>query len=223
MAVMSDSQQERMSERNDIEALLPWYLTGKLDTRSRARVERYIEAHPEIRAQLALVDQESDATIVANEMIPTPGTHALERLRASLAVAPRPKPALAQLSERISDWIAGLAQPQLAWAAAAAALVVTLQAATIGVLLSERVTAPTYQTASDENIAGSGIELLVGFSETATIGEISATLNQLDAVLVDGPRGGLYRLRLPDQDNGREAAIDSLKESGLVTVILPKR
>ena len=66
------------------------------------------------------------------------------------------------------------------------------KAAAIGALLMERVSTPTYQTAGGEK-ATEGIELLVGFSEGASIGEISRLLKQVSATVVDGPRAGLYR------------------------------
>ena len=219
---MSDAPHERLSEREEVEALMPWYVSGKLDARSRARVERYLETHPEDRAHLALVREESDATIAANEAIPAPGAEALNRLRASIATAPRRQPLWAQLSERLVDWISDLAPPQLVLATAAAALVVMLQAAVIGALIVERTAAPDYQTASGEDTTSEGIELLVKFSETATAGDISAILDDLDAVVVDGPRAGLYRLRLPGKgDEARNAAIEVLKKSGVVTTALP--
>jgi hypothetical protein len=69
-------------------------------------------------------------------------------------------------------------------------------------------------------------ELLVGFSPTATAGEITELLKRLDAVLTDGPRAGLYRLRFPDAKSGdedRKAAIEALEQSGMVTIVLPGR
>jgi hypothetical protein len=109
-------------------------------------------------------------------------------------------------------------------AAVVAALLVVLQAAAIGALLIERATAPAYQTASDQDVSAEGVELLVGFSETATVGEVSAVLEQIDAVVVDGPRAGLYRIRIPDEESGgAEAAIEVLKKSGIVTSVLPGR
>ena len=220
-----NEQPDELSERDEIEALLPWYVSGKLDAHSRARVERYVKANPEIRAHLALVRDERDATVTSNEAIPAPGPQALDRLRASIAATPRRQPlsaVLAEIGNRFTDWIAGLAPPQLALAAAVAALLVMLQAAAIGALVLERAGAPAYQTAGGEQNAGEGIELLVGFVDTATIGEIAALLKRLDAVVVDGPRAGLYRLRLPDiGDEGRKAAIEALHQSGVVTIVLP--
>jgi anti-sigma-K factor RskA len=221
-----NEQTDELSERDEIEALLPWYVSGKLDAHARARVERYVKTHPEAKAHLALAREESDATITANEAIPAPGPQALDRLRASIAAAPRRQSlgaAFGDLANRFSDWIAGLAPPQLALAAAVATLLVMLQAAAIGALVLERAGAPTYQTAGGEQTTGETIELMVGFADTATIGDIAALLKRLDAVVVDGPRAGLYRLRLPDTgDEGRKAAIEALQQSGVVTAVLPE-
>lgn len=218
--MMSDD----LSERDEIEALLPWYVTGRLDARERARVERYVREHPEVQAHLALAREESDATVTANEAIHAPGRDALDRLLASVAAAPRRQPlgaAFGQLANRFSDWIAGLAPPQLALAAAVAALLVMLQAAAIGALVLERAGAPTYQSAGGEQTTGESFELLVGFADTATMGDIAALLKRLDAVVIDGPRAGLSRLRLPDTgEEGRKAAIEALHQSGVVTTVL---
>ena len=223
---MMNEQPDELSERDEIEALLPWYVSGKLDAHARARVERYVKTHPEAKAHLALAREESDATITANEAIPAPGPQALDRLRASIAAAPRRQSlgaAFGDLANRFSDWIAGLAPPQLALAAAVATLLVMLQAAAIGALVLERAGAPTYQTAGGEQTTGETIELMVGFADTATIGDIAALLKRLDAVVVDGPRAGLYRLRLLDTgDEGRKAAIEALQQSGVVTAVLPE-
>jgi anti-sigma-K factor RskA len=222
---MSDAS-EKPSERDEIEALLPWYVSGKLDAKNRARVERYIADHADVRAHLALAREEADATVAANEAIDAPGANALARLRASVArTMPRRQPLFAQLSERFADWIASLAPPQLGLVAAAAALVLMLQAAAIGVMVMQRAGEPTYQTATgDEDAAGDTIDLLVGFSDTTTMGEISVLLKEIGAVVADGPKAGLYRLRLPDKgEKDREAAIEFLKESGMVTVVLPGR
>jgi len=224
---MRDESLEGLSERDEIEALLPWYVSGKLDAKSRARVDRYIEAHPEVKAHLALAREEADATVASNEAIAPPGRQALDRLRASIAAAPRRKVApgfLTQLSDRFADWLAGFEPRQLALAGAVAALVVALQAAAIGALVMDRATTPAYQTAGGEETAGGGFELLVAFSAGATMGEIGDLLKRLDATVADGPKSGLYRLRFSDAKEGdedRKAAIEALKQSGIVTAVLP--
>jgi hypothetical protein len=228
MAVMRDERLENLDERDEIEALLPWYVSGTLDAKSRARVERYLEAHPEVKAHVALAREEADAAIAANEAIAAPGRDALDRLRASVAAAPRRKPVaglLSQVSDRFADWLSGFSPPQLAFAGAAAALLLALQAGVIGALVMERAAAPTYQTAGGEEKAGEGLELLVGFSPAATAQEITDLLKRLDAVVADGPKAGLYRLRFPgakESDEDRKEAIEALKQSGIVMSVLPQ-
>jgi hypothetical protein len=228
MAVMREERLEELSERDEIEALLPWYVADKLDAKARARVERYIEAHPEVKAHVTLAREEADATIASNEAIAAPGHRALDRLRASIAVAPRRQAAaglLTQLSHRFADWLSGFAPPRLALAGALAALIVVLQAAAIGILLMERTATPAYQTAGGEETAGGDFELLVTFSPEATIGDIGDLLKRLDATVTDGPTAGLYRLRFPDAKEGeedRKAAIETLKRSRIVTAVLPE-
>lgn len=218
--MMSDAS-EKLGERDEIEALLPWYVSGRLDVQSRARVERYLKAHPEMREHLAFAQEESDATVAANEAIPAPGPDALQRLRASIDAAPRRKPFFAGLSERFADWIGGFTPPQLGLAAALAALLIVAQAAAISGLVMERIAAPTYQTAGGGEEAGQGVELLVAFSETASMGEISNALKQIGAIIVDGPKAGLYRLRLPETgEEGRQTAIEALEQSGVVKSVL---
>lgn len=217
--------QEKLSERDEIEALLPWYVSDRLDAKSRARVDRYMDSHPEVRAHLTLAREEADAAVAGNQAIAAPGPDALARLRASVAAAaPRRQSFFAQASQRFADWIASLAPPQLGMVAAAAALVLMLQAAAIGALVMQRAGEPAYQTASGDEVAGDKIELLVGFSEQATMGQISSVLKEIDAVVADGPKAGLYRLRLPDRgEEVRAAAIERLQQSGVVTIVLPGR
>ena len=93
--------------------------------------------------------------------------------------------------------------------AAVAALIVMLQAAAIGALVLERVAAPAYQTAGGEETAGEGFALLVGFSDAERrSGEITDLLKRLDAVVTDGPKAGLYRLRFPGSKAGDEEGRD---------------
>ena len=57
---------------------------------------------------------------------------------------------------------------------------------------------------------------------SVTEAQRDALLKRLDAVVIDGPRAGLYRLRLPDTgEEGRKAAIEALNQSGVVTSVLP--
>src|SRR5687768_14432843 len=75
------------AEREEIEMLMPWYVTGKLDPSDRARVEAYLAAHPEVARQLDLARAERDEAVAANEALGWPSPAATERLMASLPAA----------------------------------------------------------------------------------------------------------------------------------------
>jgi hypothetical protein len=223
MAVMKDERLEKLSERDEIEALLPWYVSGKLDAKSRARVERYLEANPEVKAHLALAREEADASISANEAISPPGRDALDRLRGDVAAA-TPRQAMPDCSRNLRS-LRRLACRVCATTARAcrgrgSAPVCSRRSSEAHGALSFQ-----HQTAGGEETTGGGLELLVGFSPEATVGEITDLLKSLDAVVTDGPRAGLYRLRFPEAKSGdedRKTAIEALKQSGIVTSVLPE-
>src|SRR5262245_62093995 len=75
------------SEREEIEMLLPWYVTGKLDPSDHAKVEAYLAAHPDVARQLDLVRAERHETVAANEALGWPSAGATERLMAGLPAA----------------------------------------------------------------------------------------------------------------------------------------
>ena len=60
---------EHLSEREEIEMLLPWYVTGKLDAADTARVEAYLAQHPDMLHQLAIIAEEQTITVEDNEAI----------------------------------------------------------------------------------------------------------------------------------------------------------
>ena len=68
---MSEQTTEEI-EREEIEMLLPWYVTGKLDRTDAARVESYLARHPRLAAQLDLIRAERDETVLANEALGRP-------------------------------------------------------------------------------------------------------------------------------------------------------
>ena len=57
------------SEREEIEALLPWFVRGTLAAGDRARVDSYLARHPDMRLQLDLVREEMDESVAANEAV----------------------------------------------------------------------------------------------------------------------------------------------------------
>jgi hypothetical protein len=228
---MSNQTAEEI-EREEIEMLLPWYATGRLERDDAARVERYLARHPALSAQLDLIRAEREETVQANEALGRPSAAALDRLMASLPAA---KPGLAQrvgasaLLEAVRNFFSAPTARGVQWAAVAAAALIVVQAAAITSLLIEGV--DPYQTASGQSIStgfGRSVTALVVFDDNAKASAIAKLLAEFDASVVDGPKpGGVYKiiLRTVDQSQAaQEALLERLAQRrDIVRTVLPSR
>jgi hypothetical protein len=188
-------------EREDIEALLPWHAAGTLSRRDAERVEQALSQDAELARQFELVREEMAETIHLNETLGAPSARAAQRLFAAIDAESRGNERRT-LSFDFGAWLAGfldqLSPRTLAWSAAAAGLAIVLQGALLaGVFLSER--GASYQTASYHEggtTAAAGAFALMRFNPTASAAEITKFLDTHKASLVDGPRAGVYRVRV---------------------------
>jgi hypothetical protein len=203
-----------MDEREEIETLLPWFVTDKLGTADRQRVERYLRDHPEMQRQVALAREESTETIAGAESFGMPSRASFDKLMAQVAAQPKRRSvgvleAMTPFLERIADFITGLSRPQIGAMAAAAALVVAVQAASLVYLATGSSPSQTYETASGggDPKADQGTFALVSFRPTATAAEVTAALAELNVQIVAGPRaGGIWRVRLSPEVLAQEQA-----------------
>lgn len=199
----------------EVQRLLPWYGTGRIDEAEQALVEahleecaecrRDLEAEPALKAALASAAPDAEA-----------GWAALEaRARASLP-APR---------RRARPWVQaarGLMRPErLKWAVAAqfAALVVLGAAA-----LQVAPTAPAarhaaYRALGDAPPARSA-NVLAMFRPDASVGSVRRSLEASGARFVDGPTtAGAYLLEVPGGESGR--ALAALRRDPNLTMAEP--
>jgi hypothetical protein len=129
---------EKFTEREEIEMLLPWFVAGTLDVADQERVARYLSAHPEMNAQLKLIQDEQGETVLANESLGGASAGALAKLKDAIAAQPR---RLTAAAVRRSLWaelgrLFSTPTPRaVQWAGAAAAVLVVVQAAVIGGML----------------------------------------------------------------------------------------
>jgi hypothetical protein len=200
---MSEQATREETEREEIEMLLPWYATGRLDRADMARVESYLARHPQLARQLDLVRTEQEQTVAANEALGWPSAGAIDRLTARLPAASRggsPWRAGALFFQGIGEFFAAPTAGGVRWAAAGVAALLVVQTATIAtLLLSDR--GGTYVVASGGQSGAAGVSALVAFTDEATAPAISRLLAEFDASIVDGPKsGGLYRIRLRTED-----------------------
>lgn len=197
---MSDAK--KPDEIDDVDLLLPWRATGRLDPAESARLDRLIAEDADIARRLALAEEEMDETRAVVEALPAPSSRARDRVFARIAeIEGRRAPARAAgLLSRIGEFFASLSPQTMAWSAAAATVVVTLQAGLIaGLLLTTSPEPGTYGTASGTATA-EGTYVLVGFAPGASAAQITALLTERGAAIVEGPLpGGLYRVRVARQ------------------------
>ncbi|MFN0219214.1 MAG: hypothetical protein ACKVP4_10405 [Hyphomicrobium sp.] len=209
-----------LSEADEIAAMLPWYVTGRISDSDKARIDAYAAAHPEVTRHIAVAREEADAVFAVNQATAPPRAaldHALEKLHASIAADPRAKyyATKASVLEQIGDWLAKLTSRQLAYAGIAAALLVAVQTASIGALLT-RGTGHGYETATGPGATAlPGTFALVAFQPTAPAGELSKFLAEHRFTIVEGPiSGGVFRVRIGAEnlsDDAMGQAIDQLK------------
>lgn len=216
------------TEREEIEMLLPWYVMGTLDADEHAHVAAYLKAHPEMAAQVALINQERAETVATNEAIQAPPASAFDALSAQIANDARAPSVAKGLWSRVTEFFQTPTPRAVQWAGAAAAVVVLLQAVAITSLLPTDSPSTTYKTASGEKAgpAQIGTLAMVQFTPSATAAEIAATLQSMKLVIVDGPLpGGLYKMRiaptrLPETERAQRIA-DMQSRQQIFSLVTP--
>ncbi|MCX5576693.1 hypothetical protein [Kaistia terrae] len=204
-------------EPGRIEALLPWYATGKLSAEEAIEVEAALAADPLLRAHLKRIEGERIAAIESAEALPLPSSRMAEKLFAEIGkTAPSTRPSfLAGLFGRLGEQIAALSPSQLGLSAAAAALVMLVLGGALGGLVADRGLTEGYQTASGPGAVNpAGAVLLIAFQPEAKAAQIEQTIASVGGSIIDGPRaGGLFKLRIGEasmSEADRKAVIEKL-------------
>jgi hypothetical protein len=208
------------SEREEIEKLLPWYVTGKLGLSDSGKVERYLAEHPDASRQLQLIGAEWHETMRVNEAMGWPRSGMSERL---MAVLPH------NTRDRGHDRFAKFGQffrmqraLRTQWSALAMALLILVQATFIAVLLWRE---PTYRLAAGAQ--GNGTAALIAFADDAKASDVARFLTDFQATIVDGPKpGGIYKIKLRHLDKSPldDTLLSKLSEHrDIVRIVLPSR
>jgi len=217
---MTENQNEKCDE---IEALLPWYATGKLESADRRRVEEALAQSPELQTSLRLIEQDREETVALNESLPFPTGDGWARVAVAISAEPR--------RHRARSGVAFLAnllglgpepnRMRLAMIGAAAAIVIAAQGAAIVALLPSR-TGAVYGAATARPT--SGAEVLIAFAPDARIADVSAFLQERHGSIDEGPRSGMYRVRFGDRrlsKDAMDALIKDLSALPIVRMVLP--
>src|ERR1700755_759140 len=213
--MMALSKKMLDDEPSEIELLLPWHAAGTLNPRDARRVEEALARDPALARQYAVVQEEYAETIALNESLGAPSARAMTKLFAAIDAEPvgRPPKSL-RLSGRISQFFASLSPRTLAWSAGLGALALLLQAGVIGAVLMKSQGA-SFQTASlsmNQPITrdlgsvapATPPRALVRFAPDARVADITALLDSYQASIVDGAKGGMFRLQFGNRPMSKD-------------------
>jgi len=231
---MKSSETVELTEREEIESLLPWFTTNRLDADEHARVQAYIDTHPDVRSQVTMVLDERHATVLNNEAISRSGHNGLEKLRQSIK---EEKSLGDRARDQFSGWWTEIARlftsptpSAVRWAGAAAVVILVAQTAAIGSLMTDRTMTPQrqFETASGQKaVANIGARVLVQFNESANAAQIAAFLRSIDAEITAGPKpGGLFEVRLSKEKLSAEELKTKtrqfLENKDLIKLVVPQ-
>jgi anti-sigma factor RsiW len=187
------------SEAENFAELAPFYVAGALNADEMAAFEAALARDPALTRNVAAARAERDAVLALNEALPAPSQRAADKLFATIGAEPASRPSLwARLD--LGGRLAELFTPRtLGWAAAAACLIVAVQA---GVMMASKPPSASYATASQSESPIRGASFaLVAFAPGANAQAISDLLTRAGAQIVEGPRaGGFYRVSLGGAD-----------------------
>lgn len=186
-------------EPDEIEALLPWHATGRLNARDARRVDEALARDPALARQYAAIQDEYTETILLNESLGAPSARAMQKLFAAIDAEPARKESVSfHPLSRIGQYFTALSPRTLAWSAVAGAFALVLQAGIIGTVLVKNQSAD-FQTASFETKATTGTKALIGFTAEARLSDVTGFLEAYNASIVSGPKAGMFRIQFGDK------------------------
>ncbi len=200
-----------------VQRLLPWYLTGRLETQEHDAVEAHLAQCPECRAELETERQWQLLQPGQGAQVDVEDGWA--RMRARLGGEIAPPPATTAPGPRRRSWFLPGRQavarlPVRAWAAPA--LLSIGLAVAIGVTLRPAPAIGDYHALAAP--AEAGATAVVRFRPDATEAQIRHSLQDSGARLVDGPTvSDAYVVRLPREHYA--AALDKLRKAPGVALV----
>ena len=234
--MMAASKKMLDQEPSEIEMLLPFHAAGTLNARDARRVEEALAGDSGLALQYAVIREEYAETIGLNESLGAPSARAMQKLFAAIDAEPVRKPSLSvRLSARVSEFFARLSPRTLAWSASVGAVALLLQAGVIGAVLMKNQTA-SFQTASlsvkeasapltrDLGVSAAPPRALVRFAPEARIADITALLDNYQASIIDGAKGGMFRLQFGNRALAKDevaSLMSKLQGEKIVNLAVP--
>ena len=207
--------EDTKTRRDEVEMMLPFYVTGQLDQAEANEIDDYLKHHPDVASQLDLIRAERESTAAGNAIYASRPARSFDRVAAMIGKTPAQP---ARTAGSPLDWIKQLfampSSPALGFVGAAAAIVILLQAATIGTLVVAQYPG-IFGTAGGNETVDAGTTVVVRFADDASAAAIADVLSGLGVKIIDGPRGGkLFTVRIGPKtmsESERERVIAALK------------
>ncbi len=209
------------------ESLVPWYVSGQLNSVEQQQVKTFLDKNPEYMRQIELIEEEQSNTIASNEGLGTPSAGALDKLMQNISA----ETGTSWLS-RLSSWV----EPATSWlgdlrplAMTAAALIIVVQMGAIGLMVSDNADnrPNVFKPASGpKGTILTGSKVYIHFSSKASLEAVHEFLEKHEAVLLEAPvEVGVFKVQISKKKLSKEelkAVITKLKSgSDIVKHVLP--
>ena len=191
----------KASEREEIEALLPWHAAGTLSRREALKVEQALASDADLASQYETVREDLVETIGLNESLGAPSSRAMQKLMADIeadaSTAKRGRTSF-NFGEWLSDKLSSFQPRTLAWSATAAALAIVLQAGLLaGMFVNEQKGNDfTVASVSKTETVMPGTFALISFAPTASAADITKLMQTYNMKIVEGPSGEMFTVKL---------------------------
>jgi anti-sigma factor RsiW len=204
------------AKRDEVEMMLPFYVTGQLDQAEANEIDDYLERHPDVARQLEFIRAERESTVAGNAIYASRPAKSFDRVAAMIGKTPaKPAPAAGSWLDLIKQLFTMPSSPALGFVGAAAAIVILLQAATIGTLVVAQYPNIFTGASGGNGTVDAGTTVVVQFSDNASAVAIADLLSGLGVKIIDGPSGGkLFTVRIGPKnmsEGDRERLIAALK------------
>jgi hypothetical protein len=202
------SAAEKMSRRDKMETLLPFYLNGSLEGSDLEAVEEWLASDPSALAALGEAEAEFSGASAANEAI-RPPADALSRFARAFDAEAGPARVPAGSSWLAQAWGRFMALPAgVAWAAAAVLLALIM----VQSFVQPGGKGGNFEIAGTEDDLAKMPFALVKFKPDARMSDISGFLGGNGLKVIGGPTAdGVFRLGIPAAN-----ATDYTRQIGLI-------
>lgn len=217
---MKHEQHHGPLEPQDVEELLPWYVTGRVSREEARGIEAALKTMPDLAGKLAQVQREREAIARASETVESAPPETLQRLLQQVETTRQWRVPKIESHSEAGGWLRAAMGRNAVWQTALAAACIAIVALSVQLYnvpagtnapsaaelkVAGNTSAPEAEldmatrtrlgSEAGFDLAGSisggaGATLLVTFQPGATAGAIGTLLTRVGARIIDGPKPG---------------------------------